>query len=193
MVTSLLGSKEGWCQTNLSTVLPDLLSPAYTFDCFETTHSMKPLQPLFPTLPLHLNLCTSLCNRFVLWSQHLLKSFSRRVLGIRAFTFDTQVGCPTRKRSVPKKYNLSILNMGRMRSDGFQGKDQEKENMISSKCKSSPMKLVWTRIYLSVNDDFSDAEHIYELPRSKSKFCLRLMYIFTHHISPKAFKDSWAI
>jgi hypothetical protein len=60
---------------------------------------------------------------------------------------------------------------------------------MSSKRKSSPYQPVFS---LSVDHDFLAIEHIYEPPRSKSKFRLRLMYIFTHHmtwISPRALQS----
>ena len=39
--------------------------------------------------------CNSICNQFVLWSQHFFQSFSQRTLGIRLCTIVTQVQYPT--------------------------------------------------------------------------------------------------
>ena len=79
--------------------------------------------------------------------------------------------------------------IGRGRKDSKEKTKENKENKMSSKRKLS---LNGTRVYLSVDNRFSAVEHIYEPPRSKSKFRLRLMCIFTHHltwISPRTLQS----
>jgi hypothetical protein len=69
--------------------------------------------------------------------------------------------------------------LGRGRKDSKEKTKDSKENKMSSKRKSSLMD----SFYLNVDDCFSAVEHIYEPPRSKSMFHLRLMDIFTHRMT----------